>query len=63
MPTEAELTRVRDIMVIYRDSPCDLADASLLTTAETLAAERIFTLDGHFHAYRLANGKVLEVVP
>ena len=41
----------------------DLADASLVVAAETLNLGRIFTLDRHFYAYRLADGSALEVVP
>ncbi len=44
-------------------SPMDLADASLVVAAETLGLRRVFTLDRHFYAYRLADGSALEVVP
>ena len=47
----------------YRDTPMDLADASLVVAAETLGGRRVFTLDRHFYAYRLADGAALEVVP
>jgi len=63
IPSETELRRVRALMTIYRDTPCDLADASLVAAAETLDKDTVFTLDGHFHAYWLADGKALIVVP
>lgn len=40
----------------------DLADASLIVTAESRAIRRIFTVDSDFYIYRLANGSVLEVI-
>lgn len=63
IPDENELRRVRELMLAYRDLPCDLADASLIATAETLKLTRIFTVDKHFYAYRLSDGTVLEVLP
>lgn len=47
----------------YRDTPMDLADASLVAVAESRSLPRVFTLDRHFRIYRLANGSVLDVVP
>ena len=57
------LERIVEAMIRYRDLPCDLADASLLATAEALGLARIFTLDSHFYAYRLADGTAFEVFP
>ncbi len=51
------------LMERYQDSPMDLADASLVVTAERLGAARIFTLDHHFRIYRLADGRMLDIVP
>jgi hypothetical protein len=51
------------LMEQYLDTPMDLADASLVVAAETLGLRRVFTLDRHFYAYRLADGSALEVVP
>lgn len=62
-PDENELHRVRDLMMTYHDLPCDLADASLIAAAEALGLSRIFTLDRHFYAYRLANSMGFEVLP
>jgi uncharacterized protein len=62
-PDDNELRRVWDLMKTYRDLPCDLADASLIAAAETLGLRRIFTLDSHFYAYRLADSTALEIMP
>lgn len=60
---EAEIERMATLMAQYRDTPMDLADASVVAAAETLRLRRVFTLDRHFYAYRTADGKALEVVP
>ena len=39
-----------------------LADASLIAAAESLSLRRVFTSDGDFYFYRLANGLALEVI-
>jgi uncharacterized protein len=51
------------LMEKYSDQPMDLADASIVATAERLDTLRLFTLDGDFHIYRLADGSVFEIVP
>ena len=61
--TEEDCNRMRVLMRNYKDAPMDLADASLVAAAETLGLRRVFTLDRHFYAYRLADGSALEVVP
>ena len=60
--TESEADRMAELMWQYRDAPMDLADASLIATAETLALRRVFTVDRGFFVYRLADGSALEVV-
>jgi predicted nucleic acid-binding protein len=55
--------RTRDLMDRYCDLPMSLADATLVTLAEDLAIGRVLTLDRHFSAYRLANGRALEILP
>lgn len=62
LPDEDEWRRMRELMAKYQDAPMDLADASIVTAAEALTLTRVFTLDRHFYAYRLANGNMLEVV-
>ncbi|MGZ8217262.1 type II toxin-antitoxin system VapC family toxin [Methylomagnum sp.] len=62
-PIEDEVRRMAVLMEKYRDTPMDLADASLVAIAETLGIHRIFTLDSDFRVYRLANGTALECIP
>lgn len=61
--TAAEIDRMMTLMDKYRDTPMDLADASLVATAESLGQRAILTLDSHFRVYRLADGSTFEVVP
>src|SRR4051794_34499998 len=56
--TEQETSRMAALMEKYHDTPMDLADASLVVTAETRALRRVFTLDSDFHVYR-ANGLLM----
>lgn len=58
-----EIERVRLLMHQYRDTPMDLADASLVAVAEQLDQTRIFTLDQHFRVYRFKGTKAFEIVP
>ena len=60
---EVEQKRMRQLMEQYRDTPMDLADASLVAAAEALNLTRIFTLDSDFYVYRLNETEVFEVVP
>lgn len=57
------LPRVRDLMERYRDTPMDLADASLVVVANALGLRRIFTLDRHFAVFRDSAGRPFELVP
>ena len=59
----AEADRMALLMERYRDTPMDLADASLVTAAEVLGASRVFTLDHHFRVYRRDDSGVFEVIP
>lgn len=61
-PTVAETARMAALMEQYRDTPMDLADASLIAVAESNTFRRVFTFDGDFYVYRLADGSALEVV-
>ncbi len=58
-----EQTRMQVLMEQYRDIPMDLADASLVATAESLNQKQIFTLDRDFHIYRLPGNQPFDVVP
>jgi predicted nucleic acid-binding protein len=61
--TGEERKRMRDLMEIYPSAPMDFADASLVAAAESLSLHSVFTIDKHFYAYRLADGRTLEIVP
>ena len=57
------LARAFELMAQYADRPMDLADASLITAAETLDTRRIFTIDFRdFSAYRIRRGHGHEAV-
>jgi uncharacterized protein len=58
-----ETDRMRVLMEQYRDTPMDLADASLVVVAEQLGRTQIFTLDHHFRVYRLNGSKAFDIVP
>lgn len=58
-----ESLRMAELMKTYHDQPMDLADASLVAVAEAITLRDIFTIDRHFHVYRLRDGSVLNVVP
>src|SRR5437588_51670 len=51
------LARLPMLMEQYRDVPMDMADASLVALAESRGLRRVFTIDTHFYAFRLANGQ------
>jgi len=61
--TDAERTRMAALMERYQNVPMDLADASLVSIAETLGDRSIFTLDSDFRIYRLADGGAFNIVP
>ena len=55
--------RTRALMGKYRDTPMDLADASLVAAAEALDVTRVFTLDRDFQVYRWKGRRKFEAVP
>lgn len=59
----SEQLRMRELMEQYQDLPMDLADASLVVTAETLGIRRIFTLDSDFYVYRLKGREAFIIFP
>ncbi len=61
-PSNEETARMQALMEKYKDTPMDLADASLVAAAEGLGLTRIFTIDSDFYVCRLADGTALEVV-
>ncbi len=58
-----ERARMRELMAKYKDTPMDLADASLVAAAEVLGVRRIFTVDSDFLVYRLPGKQAFEIVP
>ena len=60
---EAEWHRIKVLMEKYQDVPMDLADASLVSAAESRNLRRIFTLDRDFYVYRLYNKDAFDVLP
>lgn len=63
LASEAELKQMRMLMQTYRDTPMDLADASLVAAAEVLGTTRIFTTDSDFYIYRIGGKQPFEVIP
>ncbi|MCI5220020.1 MAG: PIN domain-containing protein [Candidatus Electrothrix sp. LOE2] len=61
--SESERKKMNILMRTYRDTPMDMADASLMAAAETMHLKRIFTIDSDFYIYRFADGSGPEVVP
>jgi predicted nucleic acid-binding protein len=61
--SDPELSRMEELMLWYRDTPMDFADASLVVLAETTGLRQIFTLDRHFYAYRIWGQEVFAIVP
>lgn len=58
-----EIGRMADLMEQYRNVPMDLADASLVASAEALGLSLVFTLDRDFHIYRIGGTRAFQVVP
>ena len=51
------LLRAFELMELYADHPMDLADASLITAAESLSISTVFTLNRRdFETYRVRRG-------
>jgi len=60
--TREEIDRLVVLMEKYKDTPMDLADASLVAIAESRSLRRVFSIDSDFFIYRLSDGAALEVV-
>lgn len=58
-----EARSAAELMRKYRDTPMDLADATLVCLAQSRGERRIFTLDNHFRAYRLAGRIGFDLLP
>jgi uncharacterized protein len=59
----ADIARARALMEKYRDSPMDIADATLVAVAEARGLKRVFTLDSDFGVYRLRGREAFELIP
>ena len=46
----------------YKDRPMDLADATLVVTAENLKIKLILTFDSDFVFYRINDSQAFEVI-
>src|SRR5713226_14248 len=55
--TRPALTRAFELMEVYADHPMDLADASLVVSAELLGTRKVFTVDRRdFETYKVRRG-------
>jgi uncharacterized protein len=61
--TDTDKARMQALMEKYKDTPMDLADASLVAASEALGLKRIFTLDSDFYVYQRNGREPFEVVP
>jgi hypothetical protein len=61
------LTRAFELMEMYADHPMDLADASLVASAELLGTRKVFTVDRRdFETYKVRRGHrnySIDIVP
>jgi haloalkane dehalogenase len=55
-PFRRDRKRLRLLMSKYASAPMDLADATLVVTAERTGLRRVFTLDRHFRTYLITTG-------
>ena len=62
-PNADEWKRVCELMEQYRDTPMDLADASLVVLAEATGIKRILTLDSDFYAYKINGKDSFDIIP
>ena len=63
LSSEQEEERMQVLMEQYKDTPMDLADASLVAAAEVLNVACIFTTDSDFYVYRRHGNQPFEVLP
>jgi predicted nucleic acid-binding protein len=63
LPGPDDWRRVQELVSQYKDLPLDIADASLVVTAERLRDWRLFSLDQRLRAIHLDSQRWLEVVP
>lgn len=59
---ESDYSGLLELMEQYRDRPMDLADATLVLSAERTGARQILTLDSDFLFYRIGNRDTFDVI-
>ena len=59
---ESDYSRLLELMEQYRDRPMDLADATLVLTAEKTGYRQILTLDSDFLFYRIGDRDTFDVI-
>jgi len=59
---EDDYSRLWELMEQYRDRPMDLADATLVLTAEKTGYRQILTLDSDFLFYRIGNRDSFDII-
>jgi uncharacterized protein len=59
---ESDYSRLLELMEQYRDRPMDLADATLVLTAEKTGYRQILTLDFDFLFYRIGNRDTFDII-
>lgn len=59
---ESDYSRLLVLMEQYCDRPMDLADATLVLTAETTGYRQILTLDSDFLFYRIGDRDTFDVI-
>lgn len=61
--SRSAVERSAELMAKYADLSMDLADATLVATAEERGTRLVFTLDSDFQVYRLHGRERFDVVP
>jgi predicted nucleic acid-binding protein len=59
---ENDYSRLFKLMETYQDRPMDLADATLVITAEKTGYRQILTLDSDFLFYRISDRDNFEII-
>ena len=59
---ETDYPRLFALMEKYRDRPMDLADATLVLTAEKTGYRQILTIDTDFLFYRINNKDTFQIL-
>lgn len=61
--TEKDLRRAHQLMDKYQSLPMDFADATLVSIAERLNLNQVFSIDSDFEIYRLHGRRPFDIVP